>query len=104
MRTLKNRKAQPIGGVIDRVVRSLGLATRYGGWLAVNQWPEIVGQQIAQAARAVRFRDGTLYVAVPSAAWRQELSLQREVILQKIRSRPYGKAVTEIRLIHGERG
>jgi predicted nucleic acid-binding Zn ribbon protein len=100
-RTAKN--AQPIAGILERVVRALGHSTVYGGWLAVNQWSEIVGPEIAKIARATRFSDGTLFVAVPDPSWRQELGFRREEILSRIQARPFGKAVKELRLVHGEK-
>lgn len=101
----KARKApKPIAGVIEKVVKSLGISKSYHGWLVVSNWPDIVGEQIAGAARAVRFDDGTLYVAVPDAAWRQNLAMETELILRKIRSYPYGRAVRQLRFVQGEKG
>ena len=101
----KARKApKPIAGVIEKVVQSLGISKSYHGWLVVSNWPDIVGEQIARAARAVRFDDGTLYVAVPDAAWRQNLVMETESILRKIRSYPYGRAVRQLRFVQGEKG
>ena len=97
------KKAQPIAGIIERTLRSLGHATVFGGWLAVSQWPQIVGPDIAKIARAVRFSEGTLFVAVPDPSWRHELGFRREEILARIRRRPFGNAIREIRLIHGEK-
>jgi len=95
---------KPISGVVRNVLASLGLARRYDGWLTVTNWPEMVGEQVAKVARAVRFEDGVLYVAVAGDVWRQELSMQTDAILKKIRSYPYGKVVTQLRLVRGEKG
>lgn len=97
------RYPRKLGGVIDRVIRSIGLSVPYGGWQIVHRWPEIVGENIAQAAQAVRFSDGILYVAVQEDSWRQELAMQRDAILKNIRNHPYGKTVRDIRLIYQER-
>lgn len=101
----KARKApKPIGGVIEKVVKSLGISKSYHGWLVVSKWSDIVGDQIAKVAKAVRFDDGTLYVAVPDAAWRQNLAMETEVILHKIQSYPFGCAVRRLRFVQGEKG
>jgi len=97
------KRAQPIAGILERVVRALGHSTVYGGWLAVSQWSEIVGKEIAQVATAVRFSEGTLFVAVPDPSWRQELGFRREEILARIRRRPFGNAIKELRLVHAEK-
>ena len=101
----KARKApKPIAGVIEKVVKSLGIAKSYHGWLVVTKWPEIVGEQIAKAARAFRFDDGVLFIAVPDAVWRQNLAMETDTILQKIRSYPFGRVVTQLRFVQGEKG
>ncbi len=93
-----------LGGVIDNLVHSLGIAKSYHGWMVVTKWPEIVGQQIAKEAEAIRFDDGVLYVAVPDAAWRQNLAMDVEKILNKIQSYPFGRVVTQVRLVQGKKG
>ena len=81
-----------------------GLANSYHGWLVVRHWPEIVGDIIAERALAEHYSDGVLYIAVEKDIWRQELQMQREEILKKIHSRPYGKAIKEIRYTGGRKG
>ena len=98
------RAPKRIASVMENVVRSLGIATGYHGWLVVSKWAEIVGEPIARAARAFRFDDGVLFIAVPDAAWRQHLAMETDTILQKIRSYPFGRAVTQLRFVQGEKG
>jgi len=100
------RGGQPkaMSGVLARVVKSLGISKSYNGWQVVNRWPEIVGQEIASRASAVRYEDGFIYVTVKDSAWRQELSMKKEELLEKIRSYPYGRTVKEIRLVGGGKG
>jgi predicted nucleic acid-binding Zn ribbon protein len=86
------------------VIGSLGLGKSYNGWLVVTRWPEIVGEQVAKRARAVRFDDGVLFVVVEDAAWRQNLSMQTEDFLAAIHQYPFGNVVRQIRLIGTERG
>ena len=94
---------RPIGGVIGTVIESLGLSDRYNGWMIVANWPSIVGPAISEHAYAERYDDGILVVAVPDDSWRQQLSMQAESILSKIRSCRHGQAVTQIRLYRGHR-
>ena len=70
----------------------------------MTRWPEIVGEQIAKRARAVRFDDGVLFVVVEDSAWRQNLSMEIDNIMAVIHSYPFGKVVKQVRLIGSERG
>jgi len=96
-------KPRSISGVIARSMRTLGLARQYDGWQVVDQWPEIVGEAVAERAEALRYDDGTLFVAVPDDVWRQQLSMEIESILMRVQAQPYGRAVQRIRLLHGRK-
>ena len=95
---------KPIAGVMDKLMASLGISRHYHGWQVVSNWEKIVGDRISRVSRAVRFEDGVLYVAVDRDTWRQELSMQAESILRKIREYPYGRVVTQLRFVRGEKG
>lgn len=102
---MKMRKPpRPIAGAVESVIGSLGIGRSYNGWLVVTRWSEIVGEQLAKRARAVRFDDGIIFVVVEDSAWRQNLSMEIDNILATIHSYPFGKAVRQIRLIGTERG
>lgn len=95
------RSASRLGDLIDAVVVSTGQGKTFHGWRIVAAWPEIVGPQFARNCRAVRFAEGVLTVVVTKDAWRQELEMQREQILNKIHALPGGNAVERIVLRAG---
>ena len=93
----------PIGGVIEKVMQSLGMSRDFHGWQVVNNWPDIVGEQVARRCRPIRFAEGILYVAIDDPVWRQEMSMQIGEMLKAIRAVRYGRVVTRIQLVKGER-
>jgi hypothetical protein len=97
-------KPVPVAGIVDRLIGSLGLAQRYYGWLIVSQWPELVGEYYADRSRAFRFDNGELYVAVEDPAWRQQMAMDTEKILEIIHARPHGRVIKKLRLVRGEKG
>ncbi len=94
----------PLGNILEKLVRSLGLSRAYNGWMVVNRWAEIAGPQIARRAPAIRFEDDTLFIAAADASWRQTLSLQEDDLLKKIHSYPFGAAVKRLRFVTGRKG
>jgi predicted nucleic acid-binding Zn ribbon protein len=94
----------PIGGVIEQVIGRLGYLKNYHGWQVVSQWPEIVGEHYARHCRAFRFEDGVVFVAVNDDIWRQRLSLESDIIIEKIRGFAFGKSVRKLRLVRQEKG
>lgn len=99
-----DKRPQPISGIIGKVMSSMGMWRSYSGWMVVAKWPEIVGEPIASVAKAVRFAEGTLVVAVPDPSWRQTLTMEIDEILKEIHRYPYGSEVKQLRLVRAERG
>lgn len=92
-------KPQPISGIIGKIMSTFGISKTYHGWMVVEKWAEIVGSDIAQRSKAVRFEDGILVVAVIDDTWRQEISMKSDDIISQINSYPYGRSIKQIRLI-----
>lgn len=88
-----------LGSFIDKLLAGYGLQHNLGGWRAVLHWSEVVGENMAEHSRAVRFAEGTLYVSVNDPSWRQEMSLNSDRILQEIHKLPGGRAVKKIQFI-----
>lgn len=100
----KNKRPQPVGSIVEALLGRLGLGEQYHGWLVVNQWPEIAGDDLARRASAYKFADGTLYLAIEDDAWRHSLFMEREHLLARIRSHRYGGAVRQIRITRNRKG
>jgi predicted nucleic acid-binding Zn ribbon protein len=101
MMTPRGKNAALLGDVIEAVVGSLGHRKNFHGWRMVAKWPEIVGPQLARCSKAVRYADGVLYVVVTGDAWRQELEMHLEHIINAIHALRGGTAVERIVLRAG---
>ncbi len=75
--------AEALGGFLARS----GLSRRVMQASAVEQWPEVVGAQIAGVTKALSITpDGTLFVAVSTHGWMTELSLMEPQLLRALNS------------------
>jgi len=54
---------------------------------ALRDWPEIVGEALAKRSCPDRYGKGTVWVAVTGSAWAQEMRMQKERILARLRER-----------------
>lgn len=103
MKTDKNihsRKSVPrLGPLLNGLLSRMGLGYTIDGWKIVIEWPQIVGDKIAEVSKAIRYENDTLLVSVPDAAWRQELLLDVDRILAKIHELPAGRSVKKIHFI-----
>ena len=83
--TEKKRKPVTLGEALGGFLAKSGLAKRVDQATAVEQWPQLVGPQIAAVTKALSITpDGTLFVAVSSHGWMTELSLMEPQLLRSL--------------------
>ncbi len=73
-----------LGEALDDTAQQLGLDRKLKEQRVIDEWQSIVGEAVAKAARIKRFQHGKLLLHVSDAVWRQELSLAKEKMRQKI--------------------
>jgi predicted nucleic acid-binding Zn ribbon protein len=67
-----------IGDAIRGAIDKLGLSAKFQEHRALSLWPEIVGEQVAEVAKAYQIQHGELRVSVAQATWRYHLMFERE--------------------------
>jgi predicted nucleic acid-binding Zn ribbon protein len=79
----RRRDPQAVKGILQAVLGKYGLDKKLEQYEFVLHWREIVGEDIAKRAVPESVQGTTLVVKVESAAWAQELSFQKKVILKR---------------------
>ena len=94
----RRRRPTTLGDVLAGVLKESGLADRVEQAAILPEWGELVGPQIAAVTepRSVS-ADGTLWVAVRTHAWMNELSLLEPELLRKLATRPLRSPIRRIR-------
>ena len=84
----KKRRPTKVGDFLAPVLKRSGISTRLEQATIVDEWPRLVGPQIASVTRALSVTpDGVLRVGVRTNAWMNELSLVTHDILMSINAR-----------------
>lgn len=79
-------RPEPLGDALRRYLDQSGLAPRVEQAGVLEAWPQVVGPTVAAVTRPLAVAaDGTLFVAVRSAAWMSELALLEREILARLR-------------------
>jgi predicted nucleic acid-binding Zn ribbon protein len=100
------RKGQPvsIADVMAQVLRAKGMTERLAQVTAIDEWPEVVGAQIAGVTEPLSVTaDGVLWVRVTTAAWMNELSLLAPTLLSRLNAVPGRTPVRQLRFRLGQR-
>jgi len=83
---MAQRSFARVGDVLPAVLRDLGLQKRFREREVVEKWADVVGPELAQRTRAIRFENKTLFVHVDHGAWRQELHFMEKELVRKLRA------------------
>ena len=90
---------KPINAVLDNFLKKTRLSDGINQQKAVEVWPEIVGNKIAENADAVSVEHGVLFIRAGSSAWSQELQLKKKEILLKINKKVGKRIIKDMRFI-----
>ena len=77
---------EKLGLVLVRVLKNLGMERKISEASLVLNWEKIVGEKIAQEAKALKIEKKKLYLQVPNASWRNELFYLKKELIQKLNS------------------
>jgi predicted nucleic acid-binding Zn ribbon protein len=75
---------KPLGIALKEFTTSLGIGKKLEQYEAVTRWEEIVGPRIAKETEPVKIEQGVLIVKVRTSVWRNELSMRKQEIKERI--------------------
>jgi predicted nucleic acid-binding Zn ribbon protein len=91
------RKPARVGDALSAFLEQSGLTDRIEQATVVPDWASLVGEQIASVTEPLSVsRDGTLFVAVTTNSWMNELSLMEPQLLAALNAKPGRTKVVKI--------
>tara|TARA_B100000886_G_scaffold338584_1_gene301775 strand:+ start:14982 stop:15257 length:276 start_codon:yes stop_codon:yes gene_type:complete len=88
-----------INTALKSLIEKAGFKKQLEQQKVLEMWGQIVGDAIAKNTEAVSVSQGTLVIKAKSAAWRQELQLQKREILESINTGSASKLIKDIRFV-----
>ena len=86
-----------VGNIVNDVLDARGWRGKVLEQMAVEIWPEVVGETIARHTMALKFKNGVLFVRARSPQWTQELHFQEARIVARLNGRLRQQIVQKIR-------
>jgi hypothetical protein len=83
--------------ILGDSVKGAGGTRRAEEVACLDLWAETVGEAIAEATRAEKFRDGILFVVTKSSVWTHELTFFKEKAIERMNDRLGRPLVRDIR-------
>lgn len=86
-----------VRNIVDSVLEARGWSGKVLEQMAVELWPEVVGDTIAKNTLAEKFKAGTLHVRARSPQWTQELHFHEARVITRLNGRLRRPLVQKIR-------
>lgn len=86
-----------VANIVNSVLDQRGWRGKVLEQMAVEIWPDVVGDTIARHTMALRFKNGVLFVRARSPQWTQELHFQEARIVARLNGRLRQNLVQRIR-------
>ncbi len=94
------RKPEPLSSLVAEVLAETGIAGRVEQAGVLADWATHVGAQIAAVTEPLSITpDGTLFVAVRTNAWMNELSLLEPELLSRLNTHAGERKITRLRML-----
>ena len=90
--------ATPLGALLTSILGELGVSGKLAECEVLLAWEEVAGPELAARARPTRVRNASLELAVPSAAWRTQLSFAKDDLVRRLNERVGRSVVSDIKL------
>ena len=96
---MKRTYPQSISEVVQSLMRDSHMEDTMLQHRALAAWPRVVGPMINRQTVERRVASGTLYVRIPSAIIRSELSLNKATLLAALNAAAGATVLTQIKFI-----
>ncbi len=98
---MQRTKPVKIGDVLRQAIEESDLADRLAETRAAAAWPAIVGPSLAELTGKPVVNHGVMTVVCRSASLRQELSMQRSLLVGMLNRAARAEAISEIKFLGG---
>lgn len=92
-------RASKLSDLIPAFLKEVGLEDKAWQQTLLNEWPQLVGEQVARRARPGRMQNRVLTVFVSSPVWLNELTrYSRPQMLKNLQARFGAELIRDLRL------
>jgi len=95
-RNSRKSEGKPLKLAIEEFIRTFRLEDKLSEKKILYSWENVVGEMVSKHTRRISIRNGTLYVALDSAALRSELFYLKEKIIMELNREAGRKVIDEV--------
>lgn len=93
---MERRKTVHISEIIQELLAKNNMKSRLDDTTITQKWGEVVGKTMAKYTRKVYVSKGVLYVEVTSSVARNELVMNRSILIEKLNKTTGSETIKDI--------
>lgn len=93
---MERKHIREVGDVVRQVLKQEGLLDGLDFLQLKNEWRAMIGPQAARECTSISFADGILKIKVRSSVLRNQLSIQKPLLIAKLNARQPQIVVKEL--------
>lgn len=93
---MERKQEKKIGSLLDEFLRKNNLQKGYAEYKIIKAWDNLLGKSIAKATKEIYIRDRKLFVKLHSSVMRNELSMIKDALLQRLNEEVGNEVITDI--------
>lgn len=93
------KKAELVSDVLMTLLRQQGLEGPLNEYRLIQAWTVVLGRPVERYTRDLRIENQTLCVRLSSPALRNELTMQRTQLVQRLNAEVGAQVITDIRFV-----
>lgn len=93
---MKRGETKSISELVRAMCREEGLETPLNEYRLLQAWPKVLGPAVQSYTKNLNIHNQVLYVSVTSSVLRQELHMNRKVLVHKLNAFVKANVITDI--------
>ena len=93
---MKRGSTKSIAELVRVMCREEGLETPLNEYRLINAWSQVLGQAVQSYTKNLRIHNQVLYVTLTSSVLRQELMMNRKLLVRKLNDHVKAQVITDI--------
>ncbi len=93
---MKRGGIKSIGELVNATCREVGIETPLNEFRLIKAWSQVLGETVRRYTGDMYIRNQVLYVHVTSSVLRQELMMNRKIIVRRLNEHVRAQVITDI--------
>lgn len=94
---MKRTNSEQIGDILKQYLRDEGIETPLNQYRLIQSWKEVMGAGIEKFTGEMFIKNQTLYVKIKSSVLKNDLSMSRSNIVNRLNNQVGAQVITDIK-------